>query len=87
LAAEGGSYAVTAPEFPYPSVSSTQVPDRKDTALIAALSRQVVEQLADPVGSRVMVAEVGVADLIDDAAARAQVGAAADGLHAQAHGE
>lgn len=77
------------PVYPYPSASSTQVPDRTDEPLLAALRRQVAQQLADPDGSRVAVAEVGVdvGNLIDDEAAKAAVGAAADRLHTAAHGE
>jgi phage baseplate assembly protein W len=80
---------MTAPEYPYPSVSSTQVPDRTDVTLIADLRRQVQQQLTDPVGARPMVVEVGVnvGNLIDDPAAKASIGAAADRLHSQAHGE
>ena len=79
---------MTAPDYLYPSVSSTQVPDRTDEPLLADLSRQV-QQLADPVGSRPMAVEVGVnvGNLIDDEAAKASVGAAADRLHVAAHGE
>jgi 2',3'-cyclic-nucleotide 2'-phosphodiesterase (5'-nucleotidase family) len=77
------------PEYPYPSTTSTQVPDHTDQALLADLRRQVGQQMADPVGSRAMVAEVGVdvGNLVDDAAAQAAIGAAADALHRQAHGE
>ena len=80
---------MTAPEYPYPSSSSTQVPDRTDVTLIADLRRQVGQQMADPVGSRAMVAELdtGHGDLVNDAAGQAAIGAAADALHTQAHGE
>jgi hypothetical protein len=81
---------VTAPEYPYPSESSTVAPDSPDVASVAAaLRRQVAAELADPTGSRRMVAEVGVdvGNLIDDQAAKAAIGAAADRLHSQAHGE
>ena len=80
---------MTAPVFPYPSESSTQVPDRTDTALIADLSRQVAAQMADPVGSRPMLAEVGVnvGGLIDNEAAKSALADAAERLHVAAHGE
>ena len=80
---------MTAPVYPYPSSNSTVVPDHIDAGLVADLRRQVRQQMTDPVGSRAMVAEVGadVGDLIDDAAAKAAIGAAADALHTQAHGE
>jgi hypothetical protein len=86
LSADG----VTAPpEFPYPTVSSTQAPDRTDQALLADLSRQVAAQMASPVGSRAMVAEldVGHGNLIADEAAKAALANTADALHTQAHGE
>jgi hypothetical protein len=85
--AEGAS--VTAPEYLYPSGTSTQVPDRTDVSLLADLRRQVAQQLAAPIGSRPMVAEldVGHGDLVNDDAAQATIGAAADQLHSQAHGE
>jgi hypothetical protein len=77
------------PVYPYPSVSSTQVPDRTDQALLAGLRRQVQQQMANPVGSRPMVAELdtGHGDLVNDAAGQAAIGAAADALHVAAHGE
>lgn len=80
---------MTAPEYPYPSVLSTAVPDRTDTGLIAHLAAQVQEQLANPAGSQVLIAEVSVnvGNLIDDPAAQAAVGAAAQALHTKVRGE
>ena len=77
--------------YPYPGPQTGVVPDSSSTdeRWVADVRRQVAAQLADPVGSRPMVAEVGVnvGNLIDDPAAKASIGAAADRLHSQAHGE
>jgi hypothetical protein len=80
---------MTAPAYPYMGPTSAQVPDRTDQALLAQLRRDVEQQLANPVGSRAMVAEVGVnvGNLIDDEAAKAAIGNTADALHTKAHGE
>jgi hypothetical protein len=80
---------VTRPEYVYPGPGTAVVPDRTDVTLIADLRRQVGQQMADPVGSRPMVAELdtGHGDLVNDAAGQASIGAAADRLHTQAHGE
>jgi hypothetical protein len=58
-------------------------------ALIESLAKQVQQQLRDPIGGRVMVTELdtGHGDLVNDAAAKASIGAAADALHVAAHGE
>lgn len=76
------------PEYVYPPASAGIVPDSSST-WVEDVRRQVAAQLADPVGSRPMVVEVGVnvGNLIDDPAAKASIGAAADRLHSQAHGE
>ena len=75
----------------YPGPQTGVVPDSSSTdeLWLEGVRRQVAAQLADPVGSRPMVAEVGVnvGNLIDDEAAKAAIGAAADRLHSQAHGE
>jgi hypothetical protein len=65
------------------------VPDRRGETLISALSAQVAEQLHRPTGSRVAVVnlDVGHGDLINDPDAQQTIGAAADRLHSQAHGE
>jgi phage baseplate assembly protein W len=80
---------VTAPlEYVYPPASAGIVPD-SSSAWVEDVRQQVAAQLANPVGSRPMAVEVGVnvGNLIDDPEARASIGAAADQLHTQAHGE
>jgi hypothetical protein len=63
--------------------------DYDTTPLVADLGRQVAAELAEPTGSAVMVAnlQVGHGDLVNDAPAKVQIGAAADGMHTAAHGE
>ena len=79
------------PEYSYPGPDTGVVPDSSSTdeRWLEDARRQVAAQLADPVGSRPMVVEVGVnvGNLIDDEAAKASIGSAADALHTQAHGE
>ena len=79
------------PVYPYPGPGTGVVPDSSSTdeRWLADVRRQIAAEMADPVGSRAMVAEVGVnvGNLIDDEAAKAAIGAAADRLHTQAHGE
>lgn len=77
--------------YPYPGPQTGLVPDRSSTdeRWLEDVRRQVAAQLADPTGSQPMVVEVGVnvGNLIDDAAAKASIGAAADQLHSAAHGD
>lgn len=78
------------PEYVWMSERSSVAPDNPQLpSLVAELGRQVEQQLANPTGSRVMVAnlEVGHGDLVNDEAAKAQIGQAADQLHTAAHGE
>jgi hypothetical protein len=81
----------TPPEYPYPGPQTGTVPDSSSTdeTWVADVRRQVAAQMADPAGSRAMVAELdtGHGDLVNDAAGQAAIGAAADALHTQAHGD
>lgn len=79
------------PEYPYPGPETGVVPDSSSTdeRWVADVRRQVAQQMADPSGSRVLVAEVGVdvGNLIDNPAAKASVAAAADALTVGVIGE
>ena len=78
-------------EYVYPGPETGVVPDSSSTdeRWLADARRQVQQQMANPTGSRAMVAEVGadVGNLVDDPEARAAIGNASAALHTAAHGE
>jgi hypothetical protein len=79
------------PEYVYPPSSAGIVPDTSSTdeTWVEDVRRQVQQQLANPSGGQTLVAElaVGHGNLIDDEAAKTEIGTLADRLHSSVWGE